>query len=147
MVFKFFKTHISWQVLLAKFYLPYKYNNWKLSFKKLGMHFMKSRIQHEFQNIFHTFSFPRSQHIEFFDHNLFIREKGWKIFVGCNFPPRPFKIPTMITLEWYVFGNFTGTPHFTMEPRDVIITMGNTAYFSCRADGNSNYKISWLHNE
>lgn len=40
-----------------------------------------------------------------------------------------------------------GTPHFTMEPRDVIITMGNTAYFSCRADGNSNYKISWLHND
>ena len=39
------------------------------------------------------------------------------------------------------------TPHFTMEPQDVIITMGNTAYFSCRAEGNENYKISWLHNE
>nr|XP_022314517.1 peroxidasin-like isoform X2 [Crassostrea virginica] len=39
------------------------------------------------------------------------------------------------------------TPHFTMEPQDVIITMGNTAYFSCRAEGNENYKISWLHND
>ncbi|XP_062584185.1 peroxidasin-like isoform X2 [Saccostrea cucullata] len=44
------------------------------------------------------------------------------------------------------FGN-CDTPHFTMEPRDAIITMGNTAYFSCRAEGNENYKISWLHND
>ncbi|XP_048759909.2 peroxidasin homolog isoform X4 [Ostrea edulis] len=39
------------------------------------------------------------------------------------------------------------TPHFTMEPRDAIITMGNTAYFSCRAEGKASYKISWLHND
>lgn len=141
MVFKFFQTHISWQVLFTlRIIGNFLLINWEFIL-------WSREFSIEFQNIFHTFSFPRSWHFEFFDHNLCIREKWWKIFVGCNFPARPFKIPTMITLEWYVFDNFTGTPHFTMEPRDVIITMGNTAYFSCRADGNSNYKISWLHNE
>lgn len=49
-------------------------------------------------------------------------------------------------IEWCII-KFADTPHFTMEPRDAIITMGNTAYFSCRAEGKASYKISWLHNE
>ncbi|XP_046346605.2 peroxidasin-like isoform X1 [Haliotis rufescens] len=37
-------------------------------------------------------------------------------------------------------------PRFTMEPRDVDVTFGNTAYFTCRAEGTPNPEIIWLHN-
>lgn len=97
LVFKFLKTHISWHVLLAKFYLPYIRIIGNFLLRNWECILWRREFNIEFQNIFHTFSFPRSQHFEFFDHNLFIWEKWWKIFVGCNFPLQPFKIPTMIT--------------------------------------------------
>ncbi|ESO94460.1 hypothetical protein LOTGIDRAFT_161152 [Lottia gigantea] len=34
-----------------------------------------------------------------------------------------------------------------MEPRDVDVTFGNTAYFTCRAEGSPDPQIVWLHNE
>ncbi|XP_041357097.1 peroxidasin-like isoform X2 [Gigantopelta aegis] len=37
-------------------------------------------------------------------------------------------------------------PRFTMEPRDVDVTFGNTAYFTCRAEGSPIPEISWFHN-
>ncbi|XP_064604306.1 peroxidasin-like isoform X2 [Liolophura sinensis] len=37
-------------------------------------------------------------------------------------------------------------PRFTMEPRDVDVTFGNTAYFTCRAEGDPSPEITWLHN-
>ncbi|XP_048452080.1 peroxidasin homolog [Rhincodon typus] len=37
-------------------------------------------------------------------------------------------------------------PRITSEPRDVDVTLGNTVYFTCRAEGNPKPKIVWLHN-
>ena len=42
---------------------------------------------------------------------------------------------------------FPEKPRFTMEPRDVDVTFGNTAYFTCRAEGSPNPEISWYHNK
>ncbi|XP_050402134.1 peroxidasin [Patella vulgata] len=38
-------------------------------------------------------------------------------------------------------------PQFVMEPRDVDVTFGNTAYFTCRAEGSPDPEIVWLHNQ
>ncbi|XP_072426609.1 peroxidasin homolog isoform X2 [Chiloscyllium punctatum] len=37
-------------------------------------------------------------------------------------------------------------PRITSEPQDVDVTLGNTVYFTCRAEGNPKPKIVWLHN-
>ncbi|XP_069777626.1 peroxidasin homolog isoform X1 [Narcine bancroftii] len=37
-------------------------------------------------------------------------------------------------------------PRITSEPQDVDVALGNTAYFTCRAEGNPKPKIVWLHN-
>ncbi|XP_072917938.1 peroxidasin homolog [Hemitrygon akajei] len=37
-------------------------------------------------------------------------------------------------------------PRITSEPQDVDVTLGNTVYFTCRAEGNPKPNIIWLHN-
>ncbi|XP_013911235.1 PREDICTED: peroxidasin-like, partial [Thamnophis sirtalis] len=41
---------------------------------------------------------------------------------------------------------FKMSPRITTEPQDVDVTLGNTVYFICRAEGNPKPKIIWLHN-
>uniref|UniRef100_A0A4D5R9E2 Peroxidasin n=1 Tax=Scolopendra viridis TaxID=118503 RepID=A0A4D5R9E2_SCOVI len=38
-------------------------------------------------------------------------------------------------------------PLLTEEPNDVDVSFGGTAYFTCRADGDPNPDIIWLHND
>ncbi|KAM8945757.1 peroxidasin homolog [Pelodytes ibericus] len=38
-------------------------------------------------------------------------------------------------------------PRIVSEPRGVDITLGNTVYFTCRAEGNPKPRIVWLHNK
>ncbi|XP_055887034.1 peroxidasin homolog [Biomphalaria glabrata] len=38
-------------------------------------------------------------------------------------------------------------PKITMEPKSVDVTFGNTVYFSCRAEGDPQPEITWLHND
>ncbi|XP_013398080.1 peroxidasin isoform X2 [Lingula anatina] len=38
-------------------------------------------------------------------------------------------------------------PVLTREPTDVDITFGNTVYLQCRADGDPNPEITWIHND
>ncbi|XP_023807204.1 peroxidasin homolog isoform X2 [Oryzias latipes] len=37
-------------------------------------------------------------------------------------------------------------PRITSEPQDVDVTLGNTVYFTCRAEGNPKPQIIWLRN-
>ncbi|OWK56642.1 Peroxidasin [Lonchura striata] len=37
-------------------------------------------------------------------------------------------------------------PRITSEPQDVDVLLGNTVYFTCRAEGNPKPAIIWLHN-
>ncbi|KAM4692008.1 LOW QUALITY PROTEIN: peroxidasin homolog [Rhinophrynus dorsalis] len=37
-------------------------------------------------------------------------------------------------------------PRIVSEPRDVDVTLGNTVYFTCRAEGSPKPNIIWLHN-
>ncbi|XP_033097959.1 peroxidasin homolog [Anneissia japonica] len=37
-------------------------------------------------------------------------------------------------------------PHFVLEPTDVDVTQGNSVYFTCRAAGDPEPKITWLRN-
>ncbi|XP_055490066.1 peroxidasin homolog isoform X2 [Leucoraja erinacea] len=37
-------------------------------------------------------------------------------------------------------------PRIISEPQNVHVALGNTAYFTCRAEGNPKPKIVWLHN-
>nr|XP_025044302.1 peroxidasin-like protein [Pelodiscus sinensis] len=37
-------------------------------------------------------------------------------------------------------------PCITSEPQDVDVTPGNTAYFTCKAEGNPKPKVVWIHN-
>ncbi|XP_013793255.2 peroxidasin-like [Limulus polyphemus] len=38
-------------------------------------------------------------------------------------------------------------PQFTEEPTDVDVSFGGTVYFSCKADGDPEPEIVWLHNK
>ncbi|XP_069584102.1 peroxidasin homolog isoform X1 [Ranitomeya imitator] len=38
-------------------------------------------------------------------------------------------------------------PRITSEPQDVDVTLGNTVYFTCRAEGNPKPEIIWLRNK
>ena len=42
---------------------------------------------------------------------------------------------------------FSGRPHFVVEPSDVDAVEGNNVYFSCRAMGDPEPEIVWLHNK
>ncbi|MBN3304761.1 PXDN protein, partial [Amia calva] len=37
-------------------------------------------------------------------------------------------------------------PRITSEPRNADVTLGNTVYFTCRAEGNPKPEIIWIHN-
>uniref|UniRef100_A0A6I8PLB6 Ig-like domain-containing protein n=1 Tax=Ornithorhynchus anatinus TaxID=9258 RepID=A0A6I8PLB6_ORNAN len=37
-------------------------------------------------------------------------------------------------------------PRITSEPQNVDVTLGNTVYFTCKAEGNPKPEIIWLHN-
>ena len=43
--------------------------------------------------------------------------------------------------------NFVGKPELTESPRDVQVSFGNTAYFTCRAEGDPRPEIVWLRNK
>lgn len=40
-----------------------------------------------------------------------------------------------------------GKPELTVRPRDVEVSFGNTAYFSCRAEGDPQPEIVWFRNK
>lgn len=51
-------------------------------------------------------------------------------------------------LDWVVFKwCFAERPRITSEPQDVDVLLGNTVYFTCRAEGNPKPAIIWLHNK
>ena len=56
---------------------------------------------------------------------------------------------TIIVMPIFVNGTCpcVEIPEFTVEPDDVEVTFGNTVHFSCRADGDPEPEIVWLHNE
>ena len=38
-------------------------------------------------------------------------------------------------------------PRITSEPQDADVTLGNTVFFTCRAEGNPKPEIIWLRNK
>ncbi|XP_070796250.1 peroxidasin-like [Pituophis catenifer annectens] len=61
----------------------------------------------------------------------------------CENPPELLG-RSVITLTTREFN--CESPRITTEPQDVDVTLGNTVYFICRAEGNPKPKIIWLHN-
>ncbi|KAJ6665741.1 hypothetical protein lerEdw1_002111 [Lerista edwardsae] len=58
--------------------------------------------------------------------------------------PRELQGRSIITLTTQEFN--CERPRITTEPQDADVTLGNTVYFICRAEGNPKPKIIWLHN-
>jgi len=48
-----------------------------------------------------------------------------------------------VALKW----SFAERPRITSAPHDVDVLLGNTVYFTCRAEGNPKPAIIWLHNK
>uniref|UniRef100_A0A8C6VHK2 Ig-like domain-containing protein n=1 Tax=Naja naja TaxID=35670 RepID=A0A8C6VHK2_NAJNA len=61
----------------------------------------------------------------------------------CESPPALFG-RSVITLTTREFS--CESPRITTKPQDIDVTLGNTVYFICRAEGNPKPKIIWLHN-
>ncbi|KAM6457875.1 peroxidasin homolog isoform 1-T2 [Liasis olivaceus] len=61
----------------------------------------------------------------------------------CESPPELLG-RSVITLTTREFN--CESPRITTEPQDADVTLGNTVYFICRAEGNPKPKIIWLHN-
>uniref|UniRef100_A0A672UJ68 Ig-like domain-containing protein n=1 Tax=Strigops habroptila TaxID=2489341 RepID=A0A672UJ68_STRHB len=58
--------------------------------------------------------------------------------------PRELHGRSIITLTAQEFN--CERPRITSEPHDVDVLLGNTVYFTCRAEGNPKPAIIWLHN-
>uniref|UniRef100_A0A8C4R6Q2 Peroxidasin n=1 Tax=Eptatretus burgeri TaxID=7764 RepID=A0A8C4R6Q2_EPTBU len=55
-------------------------------------------------------------------------------------------VATITAQELGCTGNFPERPRITSEPQDADISLGNTVYLVCRAEGNPKPEIIWLHN-
>ncbi|XP_010076197.1 PREDICTED: peroxidasin homolog, partial [Pterocles gutturalis] len=59
--------------------------------------------------------------------------------------PRELHGRSIVTLTAQEFN--CERPRITSEPHDVDVLLGNTVYFTCRAEGNPKPAIIWLHNK
>lgn len=70
---------------------------------------------------------------------------------GCCVPhhaPAGLQVVLCCFELWVVFKwCFAERPRITSEPHDVDVLLGNTVYFTCRAEGNPKPAIIWLHNK
>ncbi|CAL1540332.1 unnamed protein product [Lymnaea stagnalis] len=64
--------------------------------------------------------------------------------VTCKYPSK-FQGRSILSISKEDFN--CEKPKITMEPKSVDVTFGNTVYFSCRAEGDPDPEIMWLHND
>ena len=50
-------------------------------------------------------------------------------------------------VSWHVPCIAPEKPELTAKPHDVEVTFGNTAYFTCKADGDPQPEIIWYRNK
>ncbi|KAH9490877.1 hypothetical protein Btru_034171 [Bulinus truncatus] len=64
--------------------------------------------------------------------------------VTCKYPSK-FQGRSLMSIAKEDFN--CEKPKITMEPKSVDVTFGNTVYFTCRAEGDPQPEITWLHND
>uniref|UniRef100_A0A8C4PY75 Ig-like domain-containing protein n=1 Tax=Eptatretus burgeri TaxID=7764 RepID=A0A8C4PY75_EPTBU len=79
---------------------------------------------------------------------MLARHGGPQAAATCEQPPELYRKPIItVTADEFDCGEPTAElPRITTQPKDVDVSVGNTVYFTCRAEGNPKPEIVWLHN-